>query len=576
MRHQRKLSIHCRVIAGVLSVLLQGVALAQTVDPGLQFRTDQERQQAEQQQLLNRPDVRLPTGPVASDERLLADEAPCFMIDRVVFEGDEPFRQDSLHWVNLGASLAGRDGDDPPDGHCLGAQSIGVLQKRAQNALVDAGYVTSRVVVGRQDISTGTLQLTVIPGRIGAVTLDDPDQRGHWWNALPSGPGDLLNLRDIEQGLENFKRLPTANADIQIAPAAPGASPGVSDLAISYHQNFPFRLTLTADNYGTKWTGRNEGSATLSWDNVIGQNDLFYVTFNHTLNFMNPDGRGTNGNTIYYAIPYGDWLLSADRYTYDYYQSVAGLNQNYVYSGTSAVNEVKLSRVMYRDAVNKYEAGIKGFSRRTNNFIDNTEVTVQNTAVGGWEGSLNGRRYFGESVIDGSAIWHQGTGAFGSQPAPGQALGDATSHMEILWLNASAQVPFKILDQGFSYNGIWRWQGAWTPLMPQDQFAIGGPYTVRGFDGNNQLVAGRGWLIRNDLNVRWLEWAAPYVGLDYGEVGGQGSQYLVGQKLAGAVIGLRGRLSNLQYDVFASQPVQKPMYFVTANYFCGFSLALIL
>ena len=79
MRHQRKLSIHCRVIAGVLSVLLQGVALAQTVDPGLQFRTDQERQQAEQQQLLNRPDVRLPTGPVASDERLLADEAPCFM-----------------------------------------------------------------------------------------------------------------------------------------------------------------------------------------------------------------------------------------------------------------------------------------------------------------------------------------------------------------------------------------------------------------------------------------------------------------------------------------------------------------
>jgi hemolysin activation/secretion protein len=66
------------------------------------------------------------------------------------------------------------------------------------------------------------------------------------------------------------------------------------------------------------------------------------------------------------------------------------------------------------------------------------------------------------------------------------------------------------------------------------------------------------------------------VGLDYGEVGGQGSQYLVGQKLAGAVIGLRGRLSNLQYDLFGSQPVQKPAYFVTANYFCGFSLALML
>lgn len=563
------------MVSTAIGIMGQG-AYAQAVDSGLQFRTDQERQQAEQQQLQNRPDIRLPTGAIESDQRLLVDEKPCFVIKRVEFIGDEPFRQDSLHWVNLKNSLAGRDGDDAPDGRCLGAQSIGVLQKRAQNALINAGYVTSRVVVGQQDIFSGTLQLTVIPGRIARVQMDDPDGRGHWWNALPSGLGDLLNLRDIEQGLENLKRLPTADADIQIAPAAAGSSPGDSDLLIKYHQNFPFRLTLTADNFGTKATGRNEGSATLSWDNLFGQNDLFYVTFNHTLNFMNPGGRGTSGNTIYYAIPYGDWLLSANRYTYDYYQNVAGLNQNYVYSGHSAVNEVKLSRMLYRDAVGKYEAGIKGFTRRTNNFIDNTEIAVQNTAVGGWEGSLSARRYLGESVFDGSAIWHEGTGAFGSQPAPGQNLGDATSHMEILWLNASAQIPFKILDQGFSYSANWRWQGAWTSLMPQDRFAIGGPYTVRGFDGNNQLVAGRGWLIRNDLNYRLMEWAGPYVAFDYGEVGGQGSQYLVGQKLAGAALGLRGRLGNLQYDLFASQPVQKPSNFVTANYFCGFSLALML
>ena len=59
----------------------------------------------------------------------------------------------------------------------------------------------------------------VIAGRIRAVRLlDDETHRGTTLNALPTGPGRLLDLRDIEQGLENLKRVPTAEADIQIAP----------------------------------------------------------------------------------------------------------------------------------------------------------------------------------------------------------------------------------------------------------------------------------------------------------------------------------------------------------------------
>lgn len=31
--------------------------------------------------------------------------------------------------------------------------------------------------------------------------------------------GALLNIRDMEQGLENFKRVPTVEADFKIQPA---------------------------------------------------------------------------------------------------------------------------------------------------------------------------------------------------------------------------------------------------------------------------------------------------------------------------------------------------------------------
>lgn len=575
---QRPLGRLLLCVLGVGFVLLISYgAIAQSLDPGLQFRNEQERQRVEQEQFDGRQNLRVPQEQPTVDERLVENESPCFSISKVDFVGAQSFAF-PYTLVDLPVSLGGAQGDDYPEGRCLGVSSVAILQQRAQNALIASGYVTSRVLVGSQDLSSGTLELTVIPGRIGQVLFARPDEESvqtRWFNALPSGPGDLLNIRDVEQALENFKRPLSAQADIRIAPASQNSAPGQSDLLIDYKQDFPFRLTLNANNFGAYATGRDQGSATLSWDNPLGLNDLFYATYNHGLDFLNPGGRSTDGNTVYYAVPYGYWNISANRSVYGYYQTVAGNTRNYIFSGTSSANEIKLSRVLFRDSQSKYEAGIKGFSRSTNSYIDNTEVGVQSTAVGGWEGSLNAHRYIGQGALDANITWRQGTGAFGSQPAPGQSLGLATSQMKILKMDASTTLPFGLLGASFQYSGSWRWQNAWTPLMPQDQFAIGGPYTVRGFDGNNQLAASRGYLVRNDLTLLlWQDYLSVYGAIDYGQVSGQNSQYLVGQTLTGAALGLRGALGRFRYDVFVAQPVFKPQFFNAPNQVYGFNLTV--
>jgi hemolysin activation/secretion protein len=58
-------------------------------------------------------------------------------------------------------------------------------------------------------LSAGILQLEVIPGRISAVRFADPDPDTSLRSAFPARPGDLLNLRDIEQALEQLKRVPS-------------------------------------------------------------------------------------------------------------------------------------------------------------------------------------------------------------------------------------------------------------------------------------------------------------------------------------------------------------------------------
>ena len=107
--------------------------------------------------------------------------------------------------------------------------------RRLQSALVARGFVTTRIVSGPQDIKTGVLRLTVIPGKIGNVRLEESTSPGVTvWNALPAYAGDILNVRAIEQGLENFKRLTTAAAEIQIVPS-PTQKAGVGQIDVGPH-----------------------------------------------------------------------------------------------------------------------------------------------------------------------------------------------------------------------------------------------------------------------------------------------------------------------------------------------------
>lgn len=528
----------------------------------------QERERVLRKQQEPGSDVRLHRTQEKTDAGWMPDsETPCFPIGRISLTGDANERfQFSLNSVTQGAdSLVGR---------CLGAKGINAVLARMQNAVVAQGFVTTRILAAPQDLKGGELVLTVIPGRVRAIRFaPDASPRGTKWNALPVSSGDILNLRDIEQGLENFKRVPTAEADIRIEPAdSTDARPGESDLVISYQQAFPFRLTLSADDGGSSATGKYQGGITISYDNLLTLNDLFYASLNNDLGGGDAGARGTKGYTIHYSLPFGYWTLGATSSANQYHQSVAGVNQTYIYKGESENNEIKLSRLIYRDAVRKTTISLRGFMRTSNNFIDDTEIEVQRRRTAGWEAALGHREFIGTTTLDMNLAYRRGTGAFGALPAPEEAFGEGASRPGIITADAAFNVPFTLAEQRLRYNGTWRAQWNRTPLVPQDRFAIGGRYTVRGFDGANVLSAERGWLIRNDLGLTLgASGQEIYLGLDYGEVSGPSSEQLLGNRLAGAVIGLRGGFKGMQYDIFLGQPIMKPQGFQTASTTAGFN-----
>ena len=535
-----------------------------------QRRQQRERALRERQEAA--PDVRLGPSPgAAAAQRLPADETPCVPVDRIELVGDGAER---FRW----ALKAADGGDDPFVGRCVGSAGINLLMKRVQNALVARGYVTTRVLAAPQRPAGGTLFLTIVPGRVRTVRAGDGSgRRATRWNALPAASGDLLNLRDVEQGLENFRRLPTVDAGIRIAAAdGPDARPGDSDLIVDWMQRRPLRLNLSVDDSGSRYTGRYQGAATISLDNGLLLNDLFYLSLNHDLGNRYTDGKGTRGLTAHYEIPYGYWLLGATAGSYDYRQQVAGANQTYVYGGTGRTAEIRLARTVYRDAVRKTGLYLRGWLRASNNFIDDTEIEVQRRRTAGWEAGLTQREFIGAATFDVNLGYRRGTGAARALRAPEEDFGEGTARPSLAVAEIRLDAPLKAVRPPsawrLDYSMVWRAQWSRTPLVPQDRFAIGGRYTVRGFDGETALLGERGWMLRNEIGLTPGHAGQQlYLGVDYGEVGGPSARLLPGRHLAGTVVGWRGSYRNAYWDVFVGRLISKPDGFRTANVTAGFN-----
>jgi hemolysin activation/secretion protein len=120
------------------------------------------------------------------------------------------------------------------ENNCIGVKGIKAIHTAVQNRLISHGFITTRVLIPEQNLHKGTLTLRILPGRVSDVIIQD--QSGlpvHRWNNVPQGPDDLLDLRGLEQGLENLQRIPGSQASIRLVPGKILAIPALRSSATS-------------------------------------------------------------------------------------------------------------------------------------------------------------------------------------------------------------------------------------------------------------------------------------------------------------------------------------------------------
>jgi hemolysin activation/secretion protein len=497
-----------------------------------------------------RPDEPIPAAP---DLAQLPVETPCFAIREVVLENN-PF-----DW--LARTL------QPVVGQCIGPLGLKVVQDAAANALIERGYLTTRVQIPQQSLSDGSLTLQVIAGHIGEIRTDG-DAIGALPMALPTHNEALLNQRDVDQSLENLRRLPSqADARFDIVP---GERPGDSDLVLHPGTGRRWHAAFGVDNAGLDATGKYQLSASFTFDSPLHLYDQLQLSGVTNANVGAKD-QGAAGAALAYSVPLGYAMLGFDASRSRYLQTYAGYSGPIEYSGIQTNAGVKLSGVVQRSAHARTELRARLFRAINHNSYDGTPLEIQARDVYGYELGVAHRHYFGNVQTDASVGWRASLPGVSRNSGYVVGASGFDGRTQVETASASVLAPFRIGQQPFSYQFNWSMQNARTPLWAPDYFMIGTRYAVRGFDQQSTLAAESGWAVSNEL-----DWYVPtpvgiqalYTGIDAGRVRGPSAQYLAGNTLVGMVAGIRGNLApkhalgtSVSYDVSLGWPLYKPQGF---------------
>lgn len=521
----------------------------------------QEQQKALQNQLDTAgKDVRSEPAPDVYKGLIYLDTPDCLKIDSVRVDKDDAVP----HWIPL-QRIANR-----ATGHCMNAHNIKTVAIILQNKLIASGYITSRTALPEQNVKEGHLIIKVVSGLIGNIILEDGSNKYvHIANTFPTKKGNILDLRDLEQGLENMQGIPTTDVHINLLPSSEA---GKSDVIIDRSQESYWRVAGWTDDSGSRSTGRYQAGVALYLDNPTSLSDLFYISASHDL--QNSHKFASESRSFNYSVPYGYWSFNLYASQNKYHQALVGNFSKYQYRGNNKIVIGKVSRVLHRGAQQKTLFSTQVIKRDAHYHIGDTEMDLQKINVTNLRFDLAHRHYINSIVFDADLSFQRNVRWLGSEETASAKSGDASDISRIVTLDLQAVVPFELAGMTMSWQPHYYQQYSPDELITQDQFNIGNRWSVRGFNGENTIMGDRGWYLSNSINIDMPQsWNNQlYIGVDYGRVSHINQEWVTGKSITGGTVGLRGVQWRTGYDIFAGTPFSKPDGLITDRLTLGFNL----
>ncbi len=339
-----------------------------------------------------------------------------------------------------------------------------------------AGYPLARAIIPAQTIENGVVRVQVIEANWGQVELRN--------NSVVKDAVLMRTLSNLEPGsvirLDALERATLLLSDLPgMVPRAllrAGQEFGSSDLVVDVQPGTRLNVAVSADNYGSRYTGVVRTNANVQWNNPLGRGDTLGISS------LNSTNGGLNYVRLAYEVPV--WApglqvgVDSSAMTYQLGDTATSL----LASGKANTQSVWLRSGLIRSPGANLNARL-GFSNSVlQDHVDSTGVKTDRT-LNVWGLELSGERqddWLGAGKNTLGLALYGGRVAFDDAAAAAQdaSIANAAGGFgRATWALSRTQALGAGVIALLSMNGQW----AQKNLDNGQKFSIGGASSVRAY-----------------------------------------------------------------------------------------------
>ena len=236
-------------------------------------------------------------------------ESP-FLLKKITIIGNESFSGETLH-----ALLADAEGTEQD------IEQLGKLAARITQFYQGQGYSLVRAVVPAQTISEGNVTIQVIEAKYGQVNMINNSRVTDGLleaTLAPMQSGTVISDANMYSSLLLLSDIPGLVINSTLSP---GAKVGSSDVTLEVKDSDAYSASVSVDQHGDIYTGKERVSGSLSISNLAGHGDTLSMSgmsSGPSMNFGRVaydvllNGKGTHVGASYAGLNYhlGDELLN--------------------------------------------------------------------------------------------------------------------------------------------------------------------------------------------------------------------------------------------------------------------------
>ena len=363
-------------------------------------------------------------------------------------------------------------------GKPVSAETLVNIKKTIADYYISESYPFVIVKVPEQDVTSGILQVFVTESRLGTLSVEGNRyvSSEQIKKNFKIKPGQRIYEKRLLQSLSFINRNPFQRADLVFAP---GTEVDTTNVIIAVKDRRPLRIYAGSDNLAVELLGPNQWYAGFNWGNAFG--------LGHILSYQ-------------YTAAYNIQRLQAHTAQYTAFLSWGHILD--VYGGYSEVHQpvtppFKRNSGWSMQASARYTIPLKIYPyleheiitgadvKRTNNTFEFTEVfplfgkNVNLTQVLlGYNGNYERNTY--RVDFKGNFFWSPGRWLPDQTNADYSSLRPGAVNQWVYFRGYFAYL--QRLPRSFSLSLRATGQGSSQPLIPSEQFGLGGYETVRGYE----------------------------------------------------------------------------------------------